>query len=102
MLRELKRFLTALTRGGPRDVLENSPRLTREIGRTRSPQRYSKSRLPADAVSCCAHCLKPLHYDGLQGYCPEHGEPEVRSVEAPLAKAGGAFTDTEVHSDEVE
>lgn len=98
MRRQVTGFVRALRRGGPRDGPENTPRLTREIGRTRSPKKYSRSKRPNEAVSYCPECLKPLHYDRVQGYCPEHGEPEARRVAGPSSKGGD--TGSEGHSDE--
>ncbi len=81
VLRQMTEFFRSLRRAGqPRDGLEETTALTREIGRMRSPRKYSRSKRPTAAVLSCPICLKPLHYDDVQGYCPEHGEPEARTV----------------------
>jgi hypothetical protein len=43
-------------------------------------------------------CLKPLHYDKVQGYCPQHGEPEARKVAGSPAKAGDVLTDADIEA----
>jgi hypothetical protein len=95
MLQRVAGIFRSIRRGGqPRDSIENTPLLTRETGRTRSPKEYSRSKRPSAAVSSCPICLKPLHYDNVQGYCPEHGEPEARRI----VGSGDVLADTDIEA----